>query len=155
MLREFVGILLGAWLLVACPLQSLAVERSEAALDVRTAEIASELRCLVCQNQTIADSHAGLAVDLKNEIKEMLRKGKTEEEIKAYMVERYGDFVLYRPPVKSSTLFLWVGPLVFLVAAFVVVLVVVRKRSAGAVQLSEAEHEAAARLLDPSESKRT
>ena len=154
-MRKFFGVLLGAWLLVFGAGHALAADRSEASLDYRTAQIAEELRCLVCQNQTIADSHADLAIDLKNQIKEMLRQGKTEDEIKAYMVQRYGDFVLYRPPVKSTTLFLWLGPVIFLLVALLVVFVVVRKRPAAAVQLSEAEHDAAARLLDGSESKRT
>ncbi len=154
-MRKFIGLLLGAWLVALGAMHAVAAERSEAALDSRTSQIASELRCLVCQNETIADSQASLAADLRNEIKEMLKQGKSEQEIKDYMVQRYGDFVLYRPPVKSTTLFLWVGPLVFLVAGLIVVFIVVRKRPAAAVQLSEAEHEAAARLLEGSESKRT
>jgi cytochrome c-type biogenesis protein CcmH len=154
-MRELMSVLLGGLLLWCGPMQAIAAERSEASLEYRTNEIASELRCLVCQNQSIADSHAGLAIDLKNEIRELLKQGKTEDEIKAYMVQRYGDFVLYKPPVKSSTLFLWLGPLVFLLAALLVVFFVVRKRPAAAVQLSETEHEAAARLLEGSESKRT
>jgi cytochrome c-type biogenesis protein CcmH len=154
-MRKFLGVLLGAWLLAVGAPSLHGADRTEEALDYRTAQIANELRCLVCQNQTIADSHADLAVDLKNEIKRMLKEGKSEEEIKAYMVQRYGDFVLYRPPVKSTTLLLWAGPLVFLVVALVVVFLVVRKRPTAAVQLSEAEHDAAARLLEGSESKRT
>lgn len=154
-MRKSMVVLLGVWLLLFGSLCAQAADRTEEALDYRTAQIAGELRCLVCQNQTIADSHADLAVDLKNEIKKMLKEGKSEEEIKAYMVQRYGDFVLYKPPVKSTTLLLWAGPLVFLVVALVVVFLVVRKRPTAAVQLSQAEHDAAARLLEGSESKRT
>jgi cytochrome c-type biogenesis protein CcmH len=78
--------------------------------------IATELRCLVCQNQTIADSHADLAVDLRQQIRELLKKGSTDQQVLSYMTDRYGDFVLYRPPVKTTTWFLWFGPGVLLVA---------------------------------------
>ena len=77
--------------------------------------LAEELRCLVCQNQTLADSHADLAVDLRQEIRELMQKGQSDEEVKRYLVARYGDFVLYRPPLKSSTWLLWFGPAVLLV----------------------------------------
>jgi len=77
-------------------------------------EISDELRCLVCQNQTIADSHAELAVDLKNQVRDMVKAGKTQDDIVDFMVERYGDFVRYRPPVKPSTYLLWVGPFILL-----------------------------------------
>ena len=73
-------------------------------------KISAELRCLVCQNQTIADSHAELAVDLKNQVREMVASGKSEDDIVAYMVKRYGDFVRYRPPVNQATFLLWAGP---------------------------------------------
>ena len=88
------------------------------ALEVQVNTIANELRCLVCQNQTIADSNADLAVDLKNQIRTQLSQGRTQAEILAYMVQRYGDFVLYRPPLKASTWFLWLGPFVILLLAF-------------------------------------
>ena len=84
------------------------------ALELRVQRLANELRCLVCQNQTIADSNAELAVDLRNQVREQLRQGKSEEEILAYMVQRYGDFVRYRPPVKMQTLVLWIGPFLLL-----------------------------------------
>jgi cytochrome c-type biogenesis protein CcmH len=82
-------------------------------LDRRVADLAEELRCLVCQNQTLADSNAPLAVDLRNEIREQLAAGKSERDVIEFMVARYGDFVLYRPPVKATTIALWVGPFVF------------------------------------------
>jgi cytochrome c-type biogenesis protein CcmH len=85
--------------------------------EARMMAIAAELRCLVCQNQTIADSHAGLAEDLRQQIREMLAKGMSERQILDYMTERYGDFVLYRPPFKPSTLLLWVGPGLLLLLA--------------------------------------
>ena len=80
--------------------------------DERFKALSEELRCLVCQNQNIADSNAELAQDLKREIYEMITTGLTDKEIVDFMVKRYGDFVLYRPPVKSTTAFLWAGPFI-------------------------------------------
>ena len=93
---------------------------ADPALEARMVEITSELRCLVCQNQNIADSDAGLAKDLRNEVFEMMRAGKSDDEIRQFLVDRYGDFVLYDPPFKASTLVLWVGPLVVLIIGFAV-----------------------------------
>jgi cytochrome c-type biogenesis protein CcmH len=83
---------------------------SDPALEARVEQLATQLRCLVCQNQTIADSHAELAVDLKNQVREQLAAGRSEAEVIAYMTQRYGDFVLYNPPFKGSTALLWAGP---------------------------------------------
>jgi cytochrome c-type biogenesis protein CcmH len=102
---------------------------ADPALEKRVMAISEELRCLVCQNQTIADSHAELAVDLKNQVREMLQKGQTESQIKEYMVQRYGDFVLYRPAVKSNTWMLWLGPFVLLVGALIFLLAKLKKRN--------------------------
>ncbi|TAK99666.1 MAG: cytochrome c-type biogenesis protein CcmH [Aquabacterium sp.] len=85
-----------------------------AELDEHVNRVTSELRCLVCQNQTIADSQAELAVQLKNEVRQQLAAGATDDQVKDFMVQRYGDFVLYRPPVNQSTLLLWAGPLLLL-----------------------------------------
>ncbi len=111
--------------------------------------LSAELRCLVCQNQSIADSNADLAVDLRRQIREQLGSGRSEGEVRDYMVQRYGDFVLYRPPLKASTLLLWGGPLLLL--ALGVVLLVRRIRSAGrqAAPLSDGERARAASLLEP------
>lgn len=98
-------------------------------LEARVMKLAAELRCLVCQNQTIADSNAGLAVDLRNQVREMLKRGDTPEQITDYMTARYGDFVLYRPPVKGTTAVLWYGPAALLVLAVLVLLFIVRRRS--------------------------
>jgi cytochrome c-type biogenesis protein CcmH len=98
-------------------------------LEARVMKIAAELRCLVCQNQTIADSHADLAIDLRNQVREMLKKGQSQAEIVDYMTARYGDFVLYRPPVKSTTALLWFGPAVLLVGGLAVLITVLRRRS--------------------------
>ena len=98
-------------------------------LEARMLTITSELRCLVCQNQTIADSHADLAVDLRQQVREMLQKGMSDQQIADYMTERYGDFVLYRPPFKRSTALLWIGPGVMLVGGLAVLVLVLRRRS--------------------------
>ncbi|WP_342399179.1 cytochrome c-type biogenesis protein [Paucibacter sediminis] len=99
-------------------------------IEARMMVLAAELRCLVCQNQTIADSHAGLAEDLRQQIREMLAKGMSERQILDYMTERYGDFVLYRPPFKASTLLLWVGPGLLLLLALGTLWRVLRRRQA-------------------------
>ena len=91
--------------------------------------IAAELRCLVCQNQTIADSNAALAVDLRNQVRDMLRQGQGREQIVGYMTARYGDFVLYRPPLKDSTALLWFGPAVLLLGGLLGLVLVLRRRN--------------------------
>ena len=87
---------------------------ADPALEARVNALAAELRCLVCQNQTIADSHAELAVDLKNQVREQLKAGRSERDVLDYMTQRYGDFVLYRPPFKATTALLWGGPVLLL-----------------------------------------
>ena len=98
-------------------------------LESRVLLVAAELRCLVCQNESIADSHADLAIDLRNQIREQLKNGKTQQEIITYMVDRYGDFVLYRPPVKPITWLLWIGPFVILAIGIAVLLIYLRRRN--------------------------
>jgi cytochrome c-type biogenesis protein CcmH len=98
-------------------------------LEARMARITAELRCLVCQNQTIADSQSGLATDLRQQVREMLQRGDSEQQIIEFMTARYGDFVLYRPPVRSSTLLLWFGPALLLVAGITTLVLVLRRRS--------------------------
>ena len=97
-------------------------------MESRMMELAAELRCLVCQNQTIADSHADLAVDLRNQIRDMLAKGQSPDQIRDYMTQRYGDFVLYKPPFKPTTVLLWVGPPVLMLAALVALFLTLRAR---------------------------
>ena len=118
-------------------------------LEARVMRLAEELRCLVCQNQTIADSNAGLAIDLRNQVREQLRAGRSNEEILAYMVERYGDFVLYRPPVKATTAALWYGPIALLAFGAAVAVSVVRRRGLGApaAELTDAQRQHAGALL--------
>ncbi len=125
-------------------------------LEARVLRIAEELRCLVCQNETIAASHADLAVDLRKQIRTQLGQGKSEREILDFMVQRYGDFVLYRPPLKTTTLLLWAGPFALLALGAVVLVRNVRGRRArtAAGALSEAQAERARRLLDGGEAPR-
>ena len=102
---------------------------ADPALEARVMAIAAELRCLVCQNQTIADSSAGLAVDLRNQVRDMLRQGKDRAQIVSYMTDRYGDFVLYRPPLKESTALLWFGPAALLLGGLAVLVLILRRRN--------------------------
>jgi cytochrome c-type biogenesis protein CcmH len=101
---------------------------ADPALEARMMDIAGELRCLVCQNQTIADSHADLAVDLRQQIREMLGRGMSADSVRSYMTDRYGDFVLYKPPFKASTALLWVGPGVLMAGALAALFGVLRRR---------------------------
>ena len=98
------------------------------ALEARMMSLATDLRCLVCQNQTIADSHADLAVDLRNQIREMIAKGQSDDQIRQYMTDRYGDFVLYKPPFKPATALLWVGPPALLMFALAALFLMLRRR---------------------------
>lgn len=102
---------------------------SNPALEAEVLKISAELRCLVCQNQTIADSHADLAIDLRNQVRTMLEKGQDKAQIIDFMTARYGDFVLYRPPVNTATALLWFGPAALLVLGVGVLVVVLRHRS--------------------------
>jgi cytochrome c-type biogenesis protein CcmH len=131
-------------LLLAC---GLALAQEDPALEKRVRDLSHELRCLVCQNQTLADSNAPLAVDLRNQVREQLQSGKSERDVVEFLVARYGDFVLYRPPLKASTALLWAGPFILLV--FGLFLLALRmRRKAPPRELSDAERERAAKLLE-------
>ena len=121
----------------------------DVAFQERLRQLEEELRCLVCQNQSLADSHADLAGDLRREIREMAEKGKTNKEIVAFLTERYGDFVTYRPPLKSTTLFLWFGPLLFFIIAVSALIIFVRRRgrAQGAQDLTDEQRMRAEALL--------
>ena len=116
----------------------------------RAVELSENLRCLVCQNQTIADSNAELAQDLRRQVREQIAQGRTDSEIVAFMVQRYGDFVLYNPPLKATTLLLWFGPGVLLLAGIVALIRNVRARRRGAEPrgLTQEEQRRATELLD-------
>ena len=116
-------------------------------VEKRAAALSHELRCLVCQNQTIADSNAPLAVDLRNQIREQLAAGKSEQDVRDYMVARYGDFVLYKPPLKASTLLLWSGPFLLLGLGAVVLMRRIKRKSEQTT-LSAEERARAAKLLE-------
>ena len=122
---------------------------ADPALEARMMVIAQELRCLVCQNETLAASHADLAIDLKNQIRIKLTQGQSQKQILDFMVERYGDFVLYRPPLKTTTVLLWVGPFTLLAGAVWMLVVNVRRRrrSAQPAALSDADTAKARALL--------
>lgn len=107
--------------------QELAFE--DPAWQNRYEELNAGLRCLVCQNQTIADSNASLAVDLRGQVKEMMIAGKTDAEILDYMVARYGNFVRFEPPVNKETIFLWAAPAVMVLGGLLIALTIVRRRS--------------------------
>ncbi|KGK83720.1 cytochrome C [Stutzerimonas degradans] len=119
--------------------------------------LTEELRCPKCQNQNIADSNAPIAMDLREEIFRMLEEGKSNDEIVAYLVDRYGDFVRYNPPVNTTTLLLWYGPAGLLILGFgVLAVILVRRRRADAAPvartLSDAERKRLATLLDKKDS---
>ena len=114
----------------------------------RAVKLAEKLRCLVCQNQSIADSNAELANDFRGQIREQIAAGKSDDEIVSYMVNRYGDFVLYQPPLKATTLLLWAGPALLVVGGALVLVRNLRRRQAAAdVALTDEEKARAERLL--------
>ncbi|MBX3302933.1 MAG: cytochrome c-type biogenesis protein CcmH [Nitrospira sp.] len=119
------------------------------AVEARLKHLAVELRCLVCQNQTLADSNAPLAEDLRREVREMIVKDMTDKEIIDFLVERYGDFVLYRPPLKATTTLLWVGPFVLLTVGATVLAITLRRRARRVVDapVTDEEHRRVEQLL--------
>ncbi len=152
---------LAAWLLVAVffalPLhakEAVPLAQDEAA-EKRLTAISSELRCLVCQNESLAGSNAELAHDLRREIRTMIQDGKSDSEIMDFMVSRYGDFVRYRPPLKGTTLLLWFGPAVLFAGGLGGLFLFLRRRSCaiGDTPLSEAEQQQAEQLLHSDEPK--
>jgi len=136
----------------AAPVNDLThtVEPADSAEIARVRTLTEQLRCLVCQNQTIADSNAGLAIDLREQVVKQVRSGRTDTEIKQYMVERYGDFVLYDPPFSTINSVLWVGPFVLLAIGFLLVWrsVVRRHRSVDAPSQPSAEQRAQLQVLE-------
>ena len=147
-----VGILAcAAFLLFFCASSfAFAQSKADAALDARVRALSAELRCLVCQNQTVEDSSAPVARDMKDQVRTQLAAGKTEAEVKRYMTDRFGDFVLYKPPLKATTLVLWAGP--FIALAFAAFLLVRRLRRRATVPnaapLNDIDRERARALLN-------
>jgi cytochrome c-type biogenesis protein CcmH len=142
-----------AILMLALALPVLAADATPTDLDPvaakRAVDISAQLRCLVCQNQSIAESNAELAVDLRRQVNEQIKAGKTDREIVDFMVDRYGDFVLYKPPFNLTTLLLWVGPLALGVLAVFAFVRTLRTRNRAIVDrpLTEAERAEAERML--------
>ena len=134
-MRRMTALLLMALALPAYANQA-APAAQDPALEQRVMRLTSELRCLVCQNQSLADSHADLAIDLKNQVRSQMQAGKSDADIREYMVARYGDFVLYRPPLKPTTALLWTGPFVLLGAGGLALGFYLRRRRE---RLSESE----------------
>ncbi|MDI1362868.1 cytochrome c-type biogenesis protein CcmH [Methylotenera sp.] len=140
--------------LLICALNAVAQDarplQDNAAVEVQVQRLSSQLRCLVCQNQTLADSHAELAQDLVQEIREMAAKGMSDQEIIDYLVARYGDFVRYRPPLKASTVLLWLGPFALLLIGGFSLFLQLRRRQtmAGDVPLTEEEVRKVRELLN-------
>ncbi|MGZ9031785.1 MAG: cytochrome c-type biogenesis protein [Burkholderiaceae bacterium] len=148
-----------ALLILALPLAVFAADATPTDLDPvsakRAVDLSAQLRCLVCQNQTIAESNAELAVDLRRQVNEQIKAGKTDREIVDYMVERYGAFVLYKPPFNVTTLLLWLGPALLVVFGVVFYVRTVRARNRVIVDrpLTDAERAEAERLLAQVSSK--
>lgn len=145
-------------LCVSIPCWTISFAQSNAApsvsdnpvLEKKVLEVSNELRCLVCQNQTIADSNADLAVDLKNQVRQQLSEGRSKQEILKYMTERYGDFVLYKPPFNAATVMLWVGPFLLMLLGLVLLVRQIKQRKQELSQeaFSAQEIERARQLLD-------
>jgi cytochrome c-type biogenesis protein CcmH len=147
----FITVLLGAWVSVSA--KEAQPSAADPVLEERVMKLSRELRCLVCQNETLADSRADLAVDLRNQIREQMKAGKSDKEIIAFLTDRYGKFVLYRPPVDPTTYLLWFGPFILLLAGLVLLFRYVKQRSgliAESPLSSEERHRAEALLASES-----
>jgi len=124
-------------LLLAASVQAQTADN--AALEKHVMAVSEQLRCLVCQNQTIADSHADLAVDLRNQVREKIQQGMSDQDIFNFMVERYGDFVLYRPPLRSTTWLLWFGPFLLMAGGLIVLFVKLSSRAKNEEKTDQAQ----------------
>jgi cytochrome c-type biogenesis protein CcmH len=118
------------------------------AVKARWDHIASELRCLVCQNESLASSNAELALDLRREVRSLIEQGQSDADIRTFLVSRYGDFVLYKPEVKPVTWLLWFGPFALLLMALAVALRLMRRKPAADTPLTDSERERARQLLE-------
>lgn len=143
MSRIFAKIVLLALLLATAPAFAQVATNTappqfrDAAEEQRFHALASELRCVMCQNQSLADSNAQIAHDLRAEVLQLMRQGNSDAQIKQFLVQRYGEFVLYRPQVESGTWLLWFGPLLLLLAGGVAVAMIVRRRSRAPIASDE------------------
>jgi cytochrome c-type biogenesis protein CcmH len=150
-------LLLVAAMVVAAPLHAKQAVPAinDPVAEKRAVMLEQQLRCLVCQNETIAASQADLAKDLRKEIREQIKAGRTDDQIKQYLVDRYGDFVLYDPPFKATTVLLWGGPFALLLGGIVVLFAYVRRRRGRVEQsaLSDEQHARAQALLRANEDR--
>lgn len=153
--RVMVVLLLALGAQAALAAEGIAQPVGDPVVEARVNKLAEELRCLTCMGQSIADSQSSFSADMKREIRDMVKAGKNDKEIIEFMVQRYGDFVLYRPPVKSTTWLLWGGPFLLLILSLAFLVAKLRKRGAQtATQLSETEHQQAIELLGKREGDR-
>ena len=157
MKRVVVQLLLLTCVVFAVVAQEAPQEGDDPVVEKRLHDLSQELRCLVCQNETLADSRADLAVDLRDQIREQIKAGKTDKEIIDYLTARYGDFILYRPPVRPTTYFLWFGPFVLLLGGLVLLFRYVRQRRGLIIDrpLSLEERHRAEKLLQDKPEKET
>ena len=132
-------VLLSFFLMMPVAAVDIPLEFEDPQQQQRYQQLIEELRCLVCQNQNLADSHADLAQDLRTEVFNMISEGQTNEEVIEFLVARYGDFVLYRPPLTGYTVLLWFGPFLLLLVALAVVYRQARKKTPGDISISEAQ----------------
>ena len=148
---------LGLFVPVLLSAQEARPVAEDPALEKKVITLSNELRCLVCQNQTIADSNAELAVDLRNQVRKQLSEGKSDREILDYMVQRYGEFVLYRPPLSYKTILLWGGPFaLLLIAMFILVQQIrLRHKRLASEEFDQTDLSRARKLLDPSSGDRS
>jgi cytochrome c-type biogenesis protein CcmH len=152
---RLLALLLLAFATAAAPAKEAAPAAQDPVLENRVMALAEELRCLVCQNQTLADSNAPLAEDLRSQIRERMREGNSDAQVVDYLVARYGDFVRYRPPLKATTILLWFGPLLLLAAGFALLLRrLLRRRSMEVAEMTAADRKRAAELLAGTQGER-
>jgi cytochrome c-type biogenesis protein CcmH len=145
------AMLMGAMLAVAGSAGAIVFEQldfADAEQQARYKQLIYELRCLVCQNQNLAESNADLAADLRREVHRLIVEGKSDDEVIDFMVARYGDFVLYRPPLKAKTLLLWSGPFVLGIGGIVILMLQLRRRRTPATPLNEDEQARLEALLE-------
>ena len=154
-MARLLALLLGLIILGTALAREAPPAAPDPALEKRAIALTEQLRCLVCQNQSIADSHADLAIDLKNQVREKLKQGQSEQQIIDYMVARYGDFVLYKPPVMATTVPLWFGPFALLLLALGVLFYYIlrRRRAVPPQALSDEEQARVRSLLDGTEER--
>ncbi len=141
-------------LILAAPVFAQERQLADPALEQRARSLSYEIRCVVCQSQSIAESDADIARDMRGLIREQIAAGRSDQDIRDYLVARYGDFILFEPPFKATTYALWIGPFVLLVAALIGVIVFFRRRAAQPVaprELSAAERSRVAELLGAEE----